>query len=365
MKPEGLLPYARLYRRGHTAASGAADLFNAWAGLPAGGIVPLSLSHGVDFGHCRQPQDIGNVEPIHWCYNERIHARAAPLKPALLAPHPWILLIRSAPVARGAGTLVVGPPPGPANDRGMLDLLRRHAPGPATILVKQSGQHEASRRFWRDRGYEVTGVAPRGGALYASLFALLARFETVIGFTFSSALVFAAALGRDARLLPGYRYRSYFPSDYFGIVDFTAPAAREVVATFRSADAARKAACAGQLLGADLAVTGAEARQQLAARIGELGFALHGLRGAPAWCKSALFRLAAALDAPALARLDRETLEKLAGRREVLDLEIDETAMWAEGPGAASLVARTRRYVAGETEPGTAVERYASAAGAS
>lgn len=362
MSPEALLSFARLYRRGHTAASGAAALFNAYAGLPAGEPVPLSLSHGVDFGHCRQPQDLASIEPIHWCYTERIHARAAPLKPALLAPHPWILLMRSATVPRGTGTLVIGPPPGPANDRGMLELLRRHVSGPATILVKQVGHHDASQRFWRDHGFDVTGVAPRTGALYPSLFALLARFETVIGFTFSSALVFAAALGRDARLVPGYRYRSYFPGDYFGIVDFAAPAAREVVKTFRSADAADKTACAGRLLGADLAVAGTDVRQQLAARVGELEFGLHGLRGAPAWCKSALFRLAAALDAPALARLDRETLEKLAGRRQVLDLEIDEAAMWADGPGPDSLVARTRRYVAGETEPGTAVDRYAPAA---
>jgi len=361
MRDEALSRFSRIYGRGHTQASGAAAIFNAFAGRPEGAPVPLSLSHGVDFNHCHAPMDLASIEPIHWCCNERIYARAAPVKPALLAPHPWIMLARSKPVPAGSGTLVIGPPPGPANDLALLPLLRQYGRDRATVLVKQVGAHRESARFWQSHGFEVTSIAPRGGMLYQSMLEVLSRFDSVVGFTFSSALVFAAAIGRNVQLVRGYRYRSYFSSDHFGLVDYGAADAQAVVQTFCGGDAAGKLACAEHLLGADLPIAPSELRERLASQVQQLQFGLYGLSWAPAWLKHVLFRLAADLDKPALARFDRETFEKLVGRREVFDVEMDETATWIAG-STARLVMVRRPYVPGETEPGTAVERYSAAA---
>jgi hypothetical protein len=361
MQPEALARFAALYARGHAFASGAAAILNDWAGRPAGAPVPLSLSHGVDFGHCFAPMDADSLEPAHWCYTERMQARAAPIKPTVLLPHPWLLLARD-PAPPGAGTLVIGPPPGPANDRALLAHLRAAGIGPATLLVKQVGAHRESARFWQDAGFGVTGVAPRGGQLYAALRERLGEFATVVGVTFSSALVFAAALGREVRLLPGYRYRSHFPGDYFHTVDFASADARAVVETFCAGSTADTRACALRLLGADLAVTPEQARARLDAAVASLTEGLHGLRHAPAWLRRALFAAAGALDRPALARLDRRTLAKALRRHQVLDLEIDEVGLWRSGGDPRYRTMRAVRYVPGRTEPGMAVEQYAAGA---
>src|SRR5690606_239852 len=117
-----LRPYARLYRS--APRMGAATLFRQFFGLPDDAVVPLSVAHGVDFGHCHRPLDVTYVEPIHWSCNPAMHQAAADCKPSLLLPHPWTMHVAQREIGTGRGVLLIGPPPSPENDAALLELIR-------------------------------------------------------------------------------------------------------------------------------------------------------------------------------------------------------------------------------------------------
>ena len=187
-----------LYAKGHAFRSGAASILNSYFGLPVDASVPVSLSHGVDFSHCAPPMDVHSVEPIHWCYNTGILNRSRRYKPVASLPHPWLMLRTLTPLPKAGGTLVIGPPPGPENDRRLLGLLKGHTRN-ATILVKKRGSYSGSLAFWEAAGYQVVSAEDRPGGFYSSLFELISRYQNVISGTFSSALVFAATPGASPR----------------------------------------------------------------------------------------------------------------------------------------------------------------------
>ena len=231
---------------------GAASILRAYLGLSADEVVPLSISHGIDYGHCAGAMDLGNVEPIHWSYNHTIHDRARTMKPSALVPHPWLLLEKLQPLTGGRGLLVIGPPPGPENDTKLLEALRRRGIHEATILIKCRGHWRPSIDFWNQAGYSTTSAGERAEDFYQSLFRILSQFEVIISGTFSSAVIFAAALGKPITLVHEYRCRFFDTLDYTGRVDFSSETSRALVRKVASDDASAVTAECRAILGSDL-----------------------------------------------------------------------------------------------------------------
>lgn len=360
MREEALRRYAPLYF--NARYFGADKTLRRHLGLDDDAVIPLGLPHGVDFGHVRPCQDLHTVEPIHWAHNRRIAAVAATYKPTIAIPHPFLLAVQAAPHSGGPGrTLVVGPPPSPENDRRLLRLLDISRAGDTTILVKPKTGYTQSIAFWRGHGFLTATLPDFGPPSYEAVAAALCGYDRVVGCTFSSLLVFAAAAGMAVELLLDYHYQCYDLVERgtrFEVVDWSSSVARAVVEVFASGDKPAVTALARDLLGSDLEFRPAVLRDQLAAAIDALDRPFH-------WMKphSSLTRYAGGLAARWLRRpgvLRFAPLGTLQRRfsPQIWARDLNEFQAWQNGGTGGSIVEELRPFRRGVTVPGDAIDPY-------
>ncbi|WP_377347483.1 hypothetical protein [Pistricoccus aurantiacus] len=228
---------------------GSADLFRNFVGEIQDFPVALSISHGVDFGHCFGVMDIDNIEPIHWSCNQEIHDKASKIKPSIIAPHPWAILAGQGLPEAGRGTLVIGPPPGPENDERLYNLIKDRLIDDVSILIKVRGNYQNSMDFWKSKGITPVTAGGRDEDFYVRLYKLLSKYRAVVGVTFSSALIFAASIGKEVSLINGYCYRFYDVGNYKEKVNFSSSSARRVVKNFLDGSFSDKTELSRYLLG--------------------------------------------------------------------------------------------------------------------
>lgn len=356
MNVSDLRRYASFYTT--SAYMGADTIFRGYFGLDSDHPVPLSLSHGVDFGHSFYPQDVKALEPIHWSCNEQVHREALAYKPSLLVPHPWVMLTAGADIPLGSGTLVVGPPPGPVNDERLFRLIEKSLDGEVAVLVKARGAYRQSLEYWRARGITpLTAGAPDGG-FYPRLAELLGRYRYVAAGTFSGALIFAAAIGREVRLLRGFVHRTLEGRDYEAEVNWAAPRARAVVAAFCEGDQPMVRRVARAILGADLEI-------DRAAKIEEMNRIIAGLDD-PFWMNPEVRlpspwlrrRLAFLFGKPGLMNAGLGNYLNRLHRRELAVMNVNEIDVWLNGRSPTNFELRPIVEGRGEAAAGLAAERY-------
>ena len=330
MTPQELKPWSWAYYTARTMGEGR--LLRAWLDLPEDYPIPLSVSHGMDFGHSYYPQDVKAPEPIHWAYNETMFDLARSYKPAIRLPHPFLLRTSGMSLPAGKGTLLIGPPPGPVNDRRLFDLIKDGAGGGTTILVKARGAYRQSLEFWRDRGFEAVTLGGVPAAdFYASLATMLARHERIVGVTFSSALIFAAAVDRRVECVSGFAHRSLEPRTYLNEVNFSSPVARRVVGTFLAGNQAAIRLAALEQLGADYLGDRTNKREELERLINTLQRPIWLDPGVAIPSVGIRLRLARLLRKPGLINAGIVNYMSRLRREELSVMEIDELDIWRNG----------------------------------
>lgn len=354
MTDADLRPYAKLYRSARRM--GADTLFRRFYGLPEDAVVPLSVSHGVDFGHCRQPMDVTSVEPIHWSCNAAVHEHALACKPSMLAPHAWAMHVAGRERPAGQGVLVIGPPPSPENDAALHRLIKDDIRPDWSILVKARGPYEGSMRFWEGAGLRPLTASGPDAAFYPRLAGFLGRFDTIVGCTFSSALVFAASIGKQVRLVHGFAYRFYETAHYETVVDFSSPCARAVVRTFAEGNRSAVEDLSRQLLGFDQIGRKDAAVQEFRALVSALR--------RPFWNDPACripYRVrevaAMALGRPNILRAGLQDYLQHLRRTGTCVLRIDEFDVWLNGKSPHNFSLTPAPRVPG-AQPGTAPGAY-------
>jgi hypothetical protein len=354
MNLAALRRFAPLYQ---TARYLGADLIlRRHLGLPADYPLPLGLSHGVDFGQMHRIMDAHGIEPIYWAYNEGLLAKAASVKLAIGIPHPFLLATSGRKIPAGRGTLVIGPPPGPRHDRDLLDRLGRG--GDHTILVKPKQNYAASVAFWRDHGFPVVTFADEGPPSYEGMAALLSRYERVAGCTFSSVLLFAAALGKTVDLIRGHRCRVYEVANIEQSFDFGSREAAEVCRTFAGGDPAAVTDLSRRLLGSGFDSAPEALADQLDRAIGMLSEPLYFATRYPKPVRRLMAELALRTGRPGLVMRSFPDLLRGSVAPRVVVQDLDELDLWLSGrtPDNPRLVSVP--YVPGRTIPGDAVDPY-------
>lgn len=356
MKVSALARYDRFYT--NPAYMGVKAILRSYLGLDADHPVPLSVAHGVDFGHAYYPQDVISAEPIHWSCNEEVHRAAQAYKPSILLPHPWMMVTREMDLGAGAGTLVVGPPPGPVNDERLYRLIEKSVGDDWAILIKVRGACEDSFRFWEERGVKPVTAGPSDDQFYPRLARLLGGYRRIVGPTFSSALIYAAAIGREIELACGFAHRTIERRDYEKEVNWASPRAREVVRAFARGDRGEVKRVADHILGGGLVF-------DTEAKVEELHALIRGLNH-PFWRNSKVRfppaavrqRLATALGKPGL--LNAGVSEYLArvARTHLAVMTVDEFDVWLNGKTPANF--SLQPIVNGRKHglPGQAAEGY-------
>ena len=189
-------------------------ILSSYLGLAEGFDFKISISHGVDFGIYKEPQDINNVQPIHWSYNQKLFDRSLKYKQTVKIPHPFLILIRQNKIIHGEGTILIGPPPSQHNDEGLYKIIKERGIRVNAILIKNRNKDNAykSIQFWHSK--QINTIVAKSDNHYQSLFDILNGYQHVISPVFSSVLIFAGAMKKKCSLLEGYCYRNYETFQY-------------------------------------------------------------------------------------------------------------------------------------------------------
>ncbi|MBL8919451.1 MAG: hypothetical protein JNJ54_11355 [Myxococcaceae bacterium] len=355
MTPSDLKPYEALYRTGRLM--GANRALREFLGWPEHFPLPLSISHGVDFGHCFHPMDVDSAEPIHWATNERMVKLARMVKPSILAPHPWALLTRTAQLETGKGVLVIGPPPSPANDSRLHDLIRDYSPRETTILVKARGAYRDSIAFWQNQGFHTITAESQDGGFYQRLHSILSAYERIVSPTFSSAAIFAAALGKAVDLLRGFSYTAYEPADYENEVNLSSPDARAVVKVFCGKSQTQATQTAQDLLGFGALADSRRVRNELLEEIQQLQRPVYAnpKSSVPVILRQEAARL---LNKPGLLRFSTRQIVRTLRRKHICIMQINEIDVWLHGKTDNNFTLTPVPYMPGVTVPGAAPAGY-------
>lgn len=348
-----LARYRSLYKR--STRMGADRIFNRFLGLPEDQIVPLSISHGVDFGHMQEPMDIQGAEPIHWAYNESIYWRSIRSKPTIRAPHPWLMLASYQDPGPSTGTIVVAAPPSPENDEALLPILHE-TKGDFTVLVKARGNYKPSMTFWKNHGITAVTAGSEGPSFYHNLYTIISGADRVIGCTMSSALVFAAAIGKPISTFEDYTHHTYMLN--FDNYNFQRGPVRDAVMALIDNSARKATRFAQELLGAPYLDSSETIRNNYLREIAEAKdpvFFRNKHNQIAKYLLAEAGRLTGRVGA--VNNLRAGIRESLRGR-EVYAVRINEIAAWKTGDLARCANGEHVKYAKGITEAGNAVNPY-------
>lgn len=336
---------------------GAADLFRSFYGLNPDAIVPMSVAHGVDFGHCHNPMDVGSIEPIHWSCNSFMHQSASVFKPSILVPHPWVMHCQKLPVPHGKGVLVIGPPPSPANDAALYELIRKDVRSDWAILVKARGAYQGSMRYWAERGLKPLTASGPDTNFYNRLFNLLSQYETIVGCTFSSALVFAASIGKKIDLVQRYAYKVYETTAYEAEVNLSSSRASSVVKTFLKQDKSLIQDLSRELLGFEQGGDKLKTMKEFQEVISNLRRPFWNDRrlSLPYALREAV---AMKLNKPRILSAGLVTYMRHFKRANACTMTMNEFDVWANGKNSGNFSLEPVLHIPGITEPGLAPDGY-------
>jgi hypothetical protein len=268
------------------------------------------------------------------------------------------MLKRAAIAQPGSGTLVIGAPPGPENDSRLLSAIRKLQGEQISILVKKCGNYKSSASFWEQNGIKAVFVNNKPNYFYKSLFHLLSGYANIVGCTFSSAIIFAAALGKHTDLIRDYRYRSYNIDNYLEHVNFSDPDARSFVKSFLIGNQSERERRALSMLGNDYSFDKKSTQNSYINAISRIALPVHAFNNIPSPMRRMIFFFSMMLNRPGISKMNKIRFQQYIRLRRVPIIDMDELSIWKDGINERNFISTNVRYIKGITEPGFAVEQY-------
>ena len=258
---------------------GAGKIFRTYLGLAPDEPLPLTIPHGVDIYVSRVPLDLHSTEPLYLATREDIAARVARYKAPLLFPHPWFMMEPLDAQATPSGTLFLAPPPLQSTfDQLHEAALRSAYPKPWGVLLKDRALTDEQLDWWKRRGYETHTAGPIVAEdFYYRLRSTLARYETIASPLMSSALVFAAEMGRRLVAMPDIDVAYIDVPNLTSLIDFDDEEGlvHRVWSNLLSADPAVSTAQARDILGHQFMDTPARLRSAYRDAVARLHKPIH------------------------------------------------------------------------------------------
>lgn len=319
--------------------------------------VPLSISHGVDMNNASSAMDVYGLEPVHWCYNRTIQERAVLVKPTINLPHPWLILKSERSIKMGSGVLVVGPPPGKTNDIELFRCLRDLNIHSYDLLLKFRGEVGSSQVFWESNGINVVTAGHPDELFYERLFEVLEKYETVIGCTLSSALFFAASIGRKCELLENYSFLAYDSPDYLKLVDFDAVVAKKFtrLLCLKKHESVSKMAC--EVLGAEYMLNSGSLKRVFNESLAAIQDPVFFRKPTNRCCRFLILSISVFLGKTGLIELGfLSILKRYFAMSRVALIKVNEIDIWLNGVNDVNLQIKEIPYRSGVTEPGWGVD---------
>jgi hypothetical protein len=174
-----------------------------YLGLDAGATLPITIPHGVSV--CNgYAMEVHSPEPLYIGLNEHFAACAAPIKPVIRFPHPWLFVITDVPARQSDGTLFIAPPAlEPTFDLMARQIERGDYPKPWGVLIKERHSDQSAFEWWSRRGFRVHSAGMLGDDDHLfRLRDIFALYGSVASPYMSSAVIFAVAMGCRAYAVP-------------------------------------------------------------------------------------------------------------------------------------------------------------------
>ncbi|WP_028604260.1 hypothetical protein [Ottowia thiooxydans] len=341
-----------------SAKMGAGKILNNSLRLPFDTPTPLSLSHGVDFGHCFEPLDVNYIEPIHWAYNKNIHREASKIKPSICLPHPWLLLCDNREAAAGERALVISPPPGKENDRLLLEKVRKnHDLRNVDILLKHRGDIEGSIDFFQNNGVGIVSAGEGDAEFYGRLLNLLSKYEKIITCNFSSAIIFASSLGKPIEFIEDYSYEYYDVENIYKFVNYESKIARGFILNFIEASDKTRTTLSKNILGSDFFDDSGIMQKSYFSALESIDFPFHHKKNIQP-IRRFIMDLGVNSSRRGVVRLGSGLNQFSRSKKRVMRIRVDELSVWKNGPSAKNLTFELEKFIPGVTIPATAVSKY-------
>jgi len=356
MDINNLRKYKDLYKS--SEAMGAAKILRDYLNLGEDFPIPLSISHGVDMNQCPVAMDVNSVEPIHWSCNQSVHERASKVKPSVRLPHPWLMLKAKRPAKLGKGILVIGPPPGISNDLNLLNCLKRLDLDFSSchLLLKFRGATDSSRDFWEENGIRVVTAGEWDNLFYDRLFSVIERYECVIGCTLSSAIFFAASIGKECRIIEDYTYSAYDVVNYLDNTDFGSDMARKFSILLKDGDQVAISTMALNVLGVDFIKDVNSLEHELLRAIEDIQCPVHFVVTNGEFERLIILWISKLFGRSGLIRYGFFSYFKARITMRVSIIKINEFDAWISGVNEKNCDIKEVKYVKNKTEPGWAVD---------
>lgn len=354
MKVRDLYKYSKLYLSADSM--GSSKILRRYLKLADDFPIPMSIAHGVDFQNSNVPLDVGAIEPIHWSTSYSMYDLAKTIKPTLIVPHPWVILKKANGTTSGRGTLVIGPPPGASNDIALYNSLQRSGIHSYDILLKSRGATGGSRKFWAEKGIQVVTAGSADQGFYERLYVLINGYSNIVGCTVSSALFFAASLGKSCSVLEDYQCSFYDVFDYLKQVKFNSLIGKNFVRALINEENQITFDIAESLLGAQFIGEEAEIKTRLFDSIEKLTYPVHHTGSRNQLVRNATVKIALVTGKTGL--LQNKPLDYFCKRisSRVSLININEVDIWLNGLNEKNFHAETVAYIRSYTEPGCAVD---------
>lgn len=336
---------------------GSRDILKSYLQLSNDFPLPLGISHGVDMNHLKAAQDISSIEPIHWCYNEDIAKRAHGIKEYIRLPHPWIILKElTLQQSTSKELLIIGPPDGKTNNLNLLKSLKKKNIDKGDILIKQRGDIDNSKNFWINEGYGVVSAGYSDDKFYYRLFNLISQYEKVLSCSMSSALIFAAALGKKCSALEDFSMTTYELSTYSSSINFKESVAPIIMRMIQNSAEDDLVNFTENLLGISYFDTSSELKNKLLNNIENLKFPIHHHIPRSIPLKKFYEIIALRFKKPSLLQMTLIDILRSLTSPKVSLITKNEISIYLSGENDSNFSSSTIKYQAKITEPGRAID---------
>lgn len=336
---------------------GSGNILKSYLQLSDDFPLPLGISHGVDMNHLKEAQDISSIEPIHWCYNENIVKRAHGTKEYIRLPHPWIILKElNLKQSTSNELLIIGPPDGKTNNLNLLKSLKKKNIDKGHILIKQRGDIDNSKNFWINEGYGVVSAGYSDDKFYNRLFNLISQYEKVISCSMSSALIFAAALGKKCSVLEDFSMTTYELSSYSSFINYKGSVAPIIIEMMQNSADDDLVNFTENLLGISYLDTSRELKNKLLSNIENLNFPIHHHAPRSIALKKFYETIAFRLKKPSLLQMTLIDILRSFTSPKVSLITKNEISIFLSGINDSNFSSSTIKYKAKITEPGRAID---------
>ena len=172
----------------------------------------------------------------------------------------------------------------------------------------------------------------------------------------SSALIFAAAIGKKCCTIEGYTYTAYDTPDYLSYINFNSLVATQFVDLMRRGEFAAASQLALELLGRGFLENRIEARERLCTSLADLQYPVYFPHGGGVVSRYVILKISKHFNKVGLLRDGLKGYVVRRAKNRIGIISINEIDAWINGVNSDNFSFKLVPYVRGVTEPGWAID---------